>query len=70
VDNKFKIHYIRSRLELRLTTEPTKVHQFTWWDFTKMLQSKDVRISRDGAGLDDLTPGEVYFRRIEMRQAA
>jgi hypothetical protein len=25
VDNKFKIHYIRSRLEFRLTTEPTKV---------------------------------------------
>jgi len=35
-----------------------------------MLRSKDVRISRDGAGLDDLTPGEVYFKKIEMRQAA
>jgi hypothetical protein len=35
-----------------------------------MLRSKDVRISQDGAGLDDLTPGEVYFRKIEMGQAA
>jgi hypothetical protein len=34
-----------------------------------MLRSKDVRISRDGAGLDGRTPGVVYFRKIEMRQA-
>jgi len=35
-----------------------------------MLRSKDVRISQDGTGLDDLMPDEVYFGKIEMRQAA
>ncbi len=45
-------------------------HPFTCEDFTKMLRSKGVRISRDGSGLDDLTPDEVYFEKLEMRQAA
>jgi hypothetical protein len=35
-----------------------------------MLRSKDVRISQDCTGLDDLMPDEVYFGKIEMRQAA
>lgn len=43
---------------------------FTCEVFTKMLQSRNVRISQDGKGLDDLTPDEVYFAKIEMRQAA
>jgi hypothetical protein len=35
-----------------------------------LLRSKDIRISQNGAGFADLTPGEVYFKKIEMRQAA
>jgi hypothetical protein len=35
-----------------------------------MLRSKDVRISRDGTGLDYLMPDEGYFGKIEMRQPA
>jgi hypothetical protein len=61
VDNKFKIHYIESRLEFRLTTRTDQGNQFTCEEFTKMLRSKDVRVSQDGAGFDDLTPDEVYF---------
>jgi hypothetical protein len=38
--------------------------------FTKMPRSREVRVCEDVKGLDDLTPDEVYFAKIEMRQAA
>jgi len=38
--------------------------------FTRILHFRNIRIRQDGKGLDDLTPDEVYFAKIEMRQAA
>ncbi len=38
--------------------------------FTRMLHARNTQIRQDGKGLDDPTPDEVYFAKIEMRQAA